>query len=192
MSGGVTPARMAAYRALLAMERSRAAHCDDLLRAPAMEVLSPSDRNLATALVMGVAALAARTGCGDRSLLDAGDGAGRCGRDRSAHGRFPTAADGPHSAARGAVRERGADQGGRPWLRLRYGECGAAPDCASRVHHPARSNGSASGVDDCALEDAVRCRGCRMTIAGLQSTAAAGHSACRRWGSAGAASQPAF
>ena len=45
---------MAAFRALLGMERSRAAHCDDLLHAPAMEVLSPADRNLATALVMGV------------------------------------------------------------------------------------------------------------------------------------------
>jgi 16S rRNA (cytosine967-C5)-methyltransferase len=45
---------MAAFRALLAMERSRAAHCDDMLHAPAMEVLSPADRNLATALVMGV------------------------------------------------------------------------------------------------------------------------------------------
>lgn len=54
MNGHVTPARMAAFRALLGMERSRAAHCDDLLRAPAMEVLSTADRNLATALVMGV------------------------------------------------------------------------------------------------------------------------------------------
>jgi 16S rRNA (cytosine967-C5)-methyltransferase len=45
---------MAAFRALLAMERSRAAHCDDMLHAPAMEVLSAADRNLATALVMGV------------------------------------------------------------------------------------------------------------------------------------------
>ncbi len=53
-SGLVTPARMAAFRALLGMERSRAAHSDDLLHAPAMEVLSPVDRNLATALVMGV------------------------------------------------------------------------------------------------------------------------------------------
>jgi 16S rRNA (cytosine967-C5)-methyltransferase len=45
---------MAAFRVLLAMERSRNAHCDDLLRAPAIESLSQADRNLTTALVMGV------------------------------------------------------------------------------------------------------------------------------------------
>lgn len=50
----VSAARMAAFRILLTMERSRNAHCDDLLRAPAMDALSPSDRNLTTALVMGV------------------------------------------------------------------------------------------------------------------------------------------
>jgi 16S rRNA (cytosine967-C5)-methyltransferase len=50
----VTPARMAAFRVLLAMERSSNTHCDDLLRAPAMESLSQADRNLTTALVMGV------------------------------------------------------------------------------------------------------------------------------------------
>jgi 16S rRNA (cytosine967-C5)-methyltransferase len=54
MSPRVTPARMAAFRVLLAMERSSNAHCDDLLRAPAMESLSQADRNLTTALVMGV------------------------------------------------------------------------------------------------------------------------------------------
>jgi 16S rRNA (cytosine967-C5)-methyltransferase len=45
---------MAAFRVLLAMERSRNAHCDDLLRAPAIQSLSQADRNLTTALVMGV------------------------------------------------------------------------------------------------------------------------------------------
>ena len=50
----VTAARMAAFRALLAMERSSNTHCDDLLRAPAMESLTQADRNLTTALVMGV------------------------------------------------------------------------------------------------------------------------------------------
>ena len=45
---------MAAFRVLLAMERSSNTHCDDLLRAPAMESLSQADRNLTTALVMGV------------------------------------------------------------------------------------------------------------------------------------------
>ena len=54
MAARVTAARMAAFRALLAMERSRNAHCDELLRAPAIESLSQADRNLTTALVMGV------------------------------------------------------------------------------------------------------------------------------------------
>ena len=54
MAPRVTAARMAAFRVLLAMERSRNAHCDELLRAPAIESLSQSDRNLTTALVMGV------------------------------------------------------------------------------------------------------------------------------------------
>lgn len=54
MAGRVSSARMAASRVLLAMERSENAHCDELLRAPAMESLSKADRNLTTALVMGV------------------------------------------------------------------------------------------------------------------------------------------
>jgi 16S rRNA (cytosine967-C5)-methyltransferase len=54
MAPRVTAARMAAFRVLLAMERSGNTHCDDLLRAPAMESLSQADRNLTTALVMGV------------------------------------------------------------------------------------------------------------------------------------------
>ena len=54
MAPRVTAARMAAFRVLLAMERSRNAHCDELLRAPAIESLSQPDRNLTTALVMGV------------------------------------------------------------------------------------------------------------------------------------------
>jgi 16S rRNA (cytosine967-C5)-methyltransferase len=54
MAQRVTPARMAAFRILLAMERSSNTHCDDLLRAPAIESLTQADRNLTTALVMGV------------------------------------------------------------------------------------------------------------------------------------------
>ena len=54
MAGRVSPARMAAFRVLLAMARSENAHCDELLRAPAMASLSQADRNLTTALVMGV------------------------------------------------------------------------------------------------------------------------------------------
>lgn len=50
----VAPARMAAFRVLLAMARSSNTHCDDLLRAPAIESLTQADRNLTTALVMGV------------------------------------------------------------------------------------------------------------------------------------------
>ena len=54
MPSRVTPARMAAFRVLLAMERSSNTHCDDLLRAPAIESLTQADRNLTTALAMGV------------------------------------------------------------------------------------------------------------------------------------------
>ena len=54
MPSRVTPARMAAFRVLLAMERSSNTHSDDLLRAPAIASLTQADRNLTTALVMGV------------------------------------------------------------------------------------------------------------------------------------------
>lgn len=54
MAARVSPARMAAFRVLLAMARSENTHGDELLRAPAMESLSQADRNLTTALVMGV------------------------------------------------------------------------------------------------------------------------------------------
>ena len=50
----VVPARMAAFRVLLGMARSSNTHCDELLRAPAIESLTQADRNLTTALVMGV------------------------------------------------------------------------------------------------------------------------------------------
>ncbi len=49
----VAPARQAAFRILLAVERG-SSHSDDLLRAKAVTALSPADRNLATALVLGV------------------------------------------------------------------------------------------------------------------------------------------
>jgi 16S rRNA (cytosine967-C5)-methyltransferase len=45
---------MAAFRVLLAIERSSNTHSDDLLRAPAIASLTQADRNLTTALVMGV------------------------------------------------------------------------------------------------------------------------------------------
>ncbi len=54
MAARISPARLAAYRVLLAVARSRNQHSDDLLRAPAIEALSQADRNLTTALVMGV------------------------------------------------------------------------------------------------------------------------------------------
>lgn len=48
----VSPARKAAFGVLNAIERGTA-HADDLLRGKTVEALSPTDRNLATALVLG-------------------------------------------------------------------------------------------------------------------------------------------
>jgi 16S rRNA (cytosine967-C5)-methyltransferase len=49
----ITPARRVAFEILTAVEAGKG-HSDDLLRGPGMEELSEADRNLATALVMGV------------------------------------------------------------------------------------------------------------------------------------------
>ena len=49
----VSPARNAAFRILLAVERGEA-HSDDLLRAKSVDALASADRNLATTLVLGV------------------------------------------------------------------------------------------------------------------------------------------
>ena len=49
----VSPARRAAFDVLMAMERGRG-HADELLRAKTVSALSDADRNLATALVLGV------------------------------------------------------------------------------------------------------------------------------------------
>ncbi len=49
----ISPARKAAYHILLAVERGQS-HSDDLLRGKAVCALSAPDRNLATALVLGV------------------------------------------------------------------------------------------------------------------------------------------
>ncbi len=49
----VSPARKAAFEILLAVERGQG-HSDELLRAPAVDALSAADRNLVTALVLGV------------------------------------------------------------------------------------------------------------------------------------------
>lgn len=49
----VSPARKAAIDVLLAVDRGKA-HSDDLLRSKAIDALSPSDRHLATTLVLGV------------------------------------------------------------------------------------------------------------------------------------------
>lgn len=49
----ISPARRAAFDVLMAVERGHA-HSDELLRAPAVEALAQADRNLATALVLGV------------------------------------------------------------------------------------------------------------------------------------------
>ena len=49
----ISPARAAAFRILMQVETS-SAHSDDLLHGPALQKLSQADRNLTTALVMGV------------------------------------------------------------------------------------------------------------------------------------------
>jgi len=49
----ISAARKAAFQALMAVERGQS-HSDDLLRAKAVNALSAPDRNLATALVLGV------------------------------------------------------------------------------------------------------------------------------------------
>jgi 16S rRNA (cytosine967-C5)-methyltransferase len=49
----ISPARRAAFDILIAIERGQS-HSDDLLRGKAVDVLSAPDRNLATALVLGV------------------------------------------------------------------------------------------------------------------------------------------
>lgn len=48
----ISPARKAAFHILLAVERD--AHADELLRGAAVNALTPPDRNLTTALVLGV------------------------------------------------------------------------------------------------------------------------------------------
>lgn len=49
----VIPAREAAFKILLAVERGKV-HADDLLRGPTVNALAQADRNLATTLVLGV------------------------------------------------------------------------------------------------------------------------------------------
>jgi 16S rRNA (cytosine967-C5)-methyltransferase len=49
----ISPARKAAFDVLLAVERGNG-HSDDLLRSKAIDALSPTDRHLATTLVLGV------------------------------------------------------------------------------------------------------------------------------------------
>jgi 16S rRNA (cytosine967-C5)-methyltransferase len=50
---GISSARKAAFNVLMAVERGQS-HSDDLLRGKAVDALSAPDRNLATALVLGV------------------------------------------------------------------------------------------------------------------------------------------
>lgn len=50
---GISPARNAAFQILMAVERGKS-HSDDLLRGKVVDALSAPDRNLATALVLGV------------------------------------------------------------------------------------------------------------------------------------------
>ncbi len=51
--GKIAPARLAAFEILTLVGEGKG-HSDELLHAPRMEALSPEDRNLTTALVMGV------------------------------------------------------------------------------------------------------------------------------------------
>jgi 16S rRNA (cytosine967-C5)-methyltransferase len=64
----VSPARKAAYQILLAVERGKS-HSDDLLRGKQVSALSAADRNLATALVLGVLRWQIRLDEQIRSLL---------------------------------------------------------------------------------------------------------------------------
>src|SRR5690348_17908220 len=52
-SADISPARRAAFDVLMAMEQGRS-HADELLRGKAVADLGHADRNLATALVLGV------------------------------------------------------------------------------------------------------------------------------------------
>ncbi|HME57031.1 MAG TPA: transcription antitermination factor NusB, partial [Terracidiphilus sp.] len=49
----ISPARKVAFQILMAVEQGQS-HSDDLLRGKAVNVLSAPDRNLVTALVLGV------------------------------------------------------------------------------------------------------------------------------------------
>jgi 16S rRNA (cytosine967-C5)-methyltransferase len=51
--GKIAPARLAAFEILMLVGEGKG-HSDELLHSPRMEALSPEDRNLTTALVMGV------------------------------------------------------------------------------------------------------------------------------------------
>jgi len=64
----LSPARKAAFNILLAVERGHS-HSDDLLRGKAVDALSVPDRNLATALVLGVLRWQIRLDHQLRSLL---------------------------------------------------------------------------------------------------------------------------
>ena len=50
----ISPARQVAFQILRELATSAQTHSDDLLQGPKVEALSPQDRNLCTALVMGV------------------------------------------------------------------------------------------------------------------------------------------
>ena len=50
----ISPARQVAFQILRELSASSQAHSDDLLQGPKVEALTPQDRNLCTALVMGV------------------------------------------------------------------------------------------------------------------------------------------
>jgi len=68
-SATVTPARFEAFTILMELGRSPNVHADDLLRGPRVSALAPQDRNLCTALVLGVLRWQIRLDAAIRTLL---------------------------------------------------------------------------------------------------------------------------
>ena len=121
----ISASRKAAFQILLAVER-RQSHSDDLLRGRAVNALSAPDRNLATALVLGVLRWQILL---DRQIL-------RCSRapTSSSTRRFGSRCAWAHSSCFIWIASRPAPQSTKVWnwpsrpasIRLRHGQRGAA------------------------------------------------------------------
>jgi 16S rRNA (cytosine967-C5)-methyltransferase len=68
-AASVTPARFEAFAILMEIERSASTHADDALRGPRVTALPPQDRNLCTALVLGVLRWQSRLDAAIRTML---------------------------------------------------------------------------------------------------------------------------